>query len=69
MLPDGSIPVPVDVEKVIARSSKAILCDFGDGVREWIPYSQIDTESDVMEPGDSGEILISRWLAAKKGLI
>ncbi len=63
----GEPPVEVEVEIVVAATSKAILCRIH-GENYWIPLSQIDTESEVMDRGDSGTLIIPRWLAEEKGL-
>lgn len=36
---------------------------------EWIPLSQLHTSSEVREEGDEGTLVISTWLAEKKGLV
>jgi len=35
---------------------------------EWIPKSQIVEDSEVQEEGDRGTLVITEWLAIKKGL-
>ena len=51
----------------ILETEKAILCEY-DGEEFWIPFSQIHDDSEVYEQGDTGQLIISRWLARKKGL-
>lgn len=46
----------------------ALLCNI-DGEEIWIPYSQIDDDSEVSEVGDEGELVITEWFAVQKGLI
>lgn len=36
---------------------------------EWIPLSQLHDDSEVREVGDEGALVISTWLATRKGLI
>lgn len=57
-----------EVEDVIGirDGDKALLCEI-DGDEEWIPYSQIDEESDVQGAADEGSLIITWWLAEKKG--
>jgi hypothetical protein len=52
-----------------ADSGKAILVEakfFDDGV-EWIPVSQIDDNSEVYKKNTEGDLIVSNWLARKKG--
>ena len=35
----------------------------------WIPKSQVDDRSEVYKSGDKGMMMISEWIAGKKGLI
>ncbi|KKM48722.1 hypothetical protein LCGC14_1557450 [marine sediment metagenome] len=35
----------------------------------WIPKSQVDDRSEVYKSGDKGVMMISEWIAKKKGLI
>lgn len=55
----------------LRKTEKALLCDVGakDGQPRWIPQSQIDDDSEVWKPGQSGELVISEWFALKDGLI
>jgi hypothetical protein len=36
---------------------------------EWIPLSQLHDSTEIREIGDEGDLVISTWLATKKGLI
>jgi hypothetical protein len=56
-----------DVE-VLIQTDKAILCDIG-GDEIWIPLSQIHDDSEVYKMGTKGTLIITEWLAKKKGLI
>ncbi len=35
----------------------------------WIPKSQVDDDSEVYQSGTEGKLIISEWIAEKKGLI
>lgn len=66
--------VDVFVERLVAKTKLAALCETEDGDEVWIPWSQIDPSSDLDEgsehgrDGESGTIYIPRWLAEEKGL-
>ena len=47
--------------------SGSLLCDV-EGEEVWIPKSQIHDDSEVYEDGTDGDLVISRWIAEKKGL-
>jgi hypothetical protein len=34
----------------------------------WIPQSQVHDDSEVWREGDTGEIVLTRWIAERKGL-
>lgn len=53
---------------VLAETEKAILCVIDDE-EHWIPISQIHDDSEVYRMGTEGVLIITRWLAKKKGLI
>jgi hypothetical protein len=67
----------IDNVTCTAVSSKAILVecadceefeDSSDGEGKcWIPRSQIMSESEVRDLGDTGTLSVSSWLAEKKG--
>jgi hypothetical protein len=52
---------------VEAETDSAILCDI-EGEEIWIPKSQIDDDSEVYEMGTNGDLVITQWIARKKGL-
>ena len=58
----------IDDVLCIAETPKAILCRFVDDREHWIPLSQVSVKSEVQEMGDEGTLIISEWLAEKKGL-
>ena len=35
----------------------------------WVPQSQIDEDSEVWKKDDEGTLVITRWIAEKKGLV
>lgn len=35
----------------------------------WIPQSQVHDDSEVWEEGDEGDLVVTRWIAQKKGLV
>ena len=53
--------------EALRSTTAAVLCLIEDE-EVWIPQSQIDDESEVWEEGDQGTLVISQWLADKKGL-
>lgn len=54
---------------VTAQTAKAILVDFGEEGEKWIPLSQVHEDSEVFEKGDTGDLIISRWIAQQKELL
>jgi hypothetical protein len=48
------------------KSEGAIYVDFEDGLKEWLPKSQLD---DWPDEGDTGLIRMKTWLAEEKGLV
>lgn len=48
-------------------SGKALLINFGDNEKEWVPKSQIHDDSEVYREGDDGRLVITRWIAEQKG--
>lgn len=56
-----------DVE-VMHTTDDAILVAI-EGEEFWIPHEHVRAESEVTAKGDTGELVIPRWLARKKGLI
>lgn len=60
-------PVSIDDVECLKETDKALLCLI-DGEEIWIPKSQIDEESEVYEEGQTGLLVITRWLAEQNGL-
>lgn len=52
----------------IAETDEAILVEI-DGDQHWIPQSQVNDDSEVWSKGDEGTLIITRWIAEKKGLV
>lgn len=50
-------------------SHGALKCLFPGAEELWIPKSQVDDRSEVYKSGDKGVIMISTWIALKRGLI
>lgn len=66
-----------DVE-VIAKTAGAVLVDhelineIPEERDRWIPWSQVDDDSEIMESshkGDTGDLVITSWIAERKGLL
>lgn len=36
---------------------------------EWIPFDHVDEDSEVWHTGDEGILIISEWIAEKKGWV
>lgn len=64
-LPDGYIELPFDTIVVDSPKFDAILIDFGKN-EKWIPRSQI---YDTFENGEGKTVILTEWIAKKKGLI
>jgi len=56
-----------DVE-VLLDTGTALLVEIEEE-KYWIPQSQVSEDSEVWKKGDSGRLVISRWIAKEKGLI
>lgn len=68
----------LDNAKVIVKTAGAVLCEhelldeIPNEKDRWIPWSQVDDDSEIMEAsnkGDEGDLVITNWIAEKKGLI
>jgi len=60
--------VSYDDVECIHETDDAILVVI-EGDEYWIPQSQIDDDSEVWKNGDEGTLVITEWIAEKKGLI
>lgn len=59
--------VELTVEKVLAATEDALLCQFDTGDEVWVPRRFIGEA--LEDVGDTGEISIPEWLAEKEGLV
>lgn len=60
----------VACENVICKhvtDKGGVLVEFEDGEEAWIPQNQIHDDSEVYEKGQEGRLVITRWIAEKKG--
>jgi len=55
--------------EVIHASDDAILFKEEGGEKYWVPKSQIHDNSEVWKKGDVGILIVTEWLARKKGWI
>jgi hypothetical protein len=53
---------------VIRKSDAALFCLI-DGERVWIPFSQIDDDSEVYDEDTEGQLIVTEWIAIQKGLV
>lgn len=53
---------------VTRESEKALLIQTKGGEEIWLPKSQLKAGGTVSKKGDSGTIVMSRWIAGEKGL-
>jgi hypothetical protein len=60
--------VSFDDVRAITASDHA-LCVEIEGQVHWLPQSQIHADSEVFEIGHYGKLVITRWIAEKKGLV
>lgn len=58
-----------EVTEVKVATDKALLVVLDTGDEVWMPLSQLLEGSEVEEVGDTGKIVIPRWLAEEKELI
>jgi hypothetical protein len=66
----------IEVTEVLVDSGKAlkVSIDPSDPAYEttddgtaWVPQSQIHEDSEVYQMGDSGSLVVTRWIAEQKG--
>lgn len=63
---DESPDVRIADVECIASSDRAILCVI-DGAEHWIPQTQVTADSEVYGLGHKGELVITGWLARRRG--
>ncbi len=50
------------------NTGSALLVHITDDDEEfWVPLSQIDVTSEVQDEGDTGTLVVSKWLAEQRG--
>lgn len=49
-------------------TDKALLAEFEDGSKHWIPKKVIHDDSDVYKKGTDGNLIVEDWFAEKEGL-
>jgi hypothetical protein len=59
--------VEIDCVECIASTPKALLCEW-DTYQFWVPKSQLRTGNEIKTKGDTGTLVIPRWLAKEKEL-
>jgi hypothetical protein len=63
----STFAIPVTLKR---KTDAAILVEDEDGEEVWIPISQLDDETEILEDseiGEEGKLVIPEWLATKKG--
>ena len=67
------IIMAVEFEGCFARhdSGKALLVDIPeiDTEPQWIPYDHITDDSEVYKKGHEGKLIVTDWIAEKKGWV
>jgi len=63
----GQAIVRFDDVECLKETPDAILVVI-EGETYWIPQSQVTSDSEVWEEGDIGELVITEWIAKKKGI-
>lgn len=59
--------VAVENVECTRDTPKAVLVVI-EGAEHWIPQSQIHADSEVWICGDSGHLVMSKWIATQRGL-
>jgi len=52
----------------VADTVAAVLVEL-DGEDVWIPRSQLHDDNEVNAKGDTGKLVMTRWIAEQKGLV
>ena len=51
-------------------TAKALLIESDElDTEEWVPLSQVSDDSEVMDEGDEGLLVVTAWIASQKGWI
>jgi len=60
----------IENAKAVAQTDAALLIESTELEEStWFPQSQITDDSEVWKKGDEGTLIITDWIAEKKGLI
>jgi len=54
--------------KIVRATGAAVWAEFANGRREWIPISQVESDSEIWDEGEEGTLVISDWIASQKSL-
>lgn len=66
----GEDPIEYEEAFCVHETADAILCRSPEFARQlWFPKSQVSFTSEVRHTHDEGKLLVSPWIAVKKGLI
>jgi hypothetical protein len=60
---DAEYVVISDVE-IKAVTKKALLCEI-EGEEHWLPLSAVSDDCELSRKGDSGQLILAKWLAEK----
>jgi hypothetical protein len=63
----------VELENTVClkETDMALLCRLETGQEVWIPKSQVDDASEVLDDDDNdrGTLVVTAWIATEKGLV
>lgn len=59
--------IVIDDIECIRHTERAVLVVVN-GEEHWIPASHVDVDSEVFQRGHRGKLIISKWIAGKRGL-
>lgn len=66
--PESEADVFVVEDAVVVRATdRAVLVQITDFDEEWVPRSQLDSETTVHDVGDRGRLVVAGWFARKLG--
>jgi hypothetical protein len=64
----GDDATSIDDVTAVRGTERALLCRLDDGREVWIPRSVITDDSEVLDPGDEGTLVVESWFAEKEEL-
>ncbi len=64
---EGTWVIVYEGVTVVRETEKSLLVNFGGEENHWVPKSQLSGDSDVTESGDSGSLIVTKWIANEKG--